>query len=137
MSRIDMSRDECMAVLARTALGRVVLFDGALPEVLPVIYRVAGESVVVGVETSSPLAQQPEGTVVAFQADSFDVEHESGWHVRAIGVIEAPVQAGEMAVAGIVLPRPWPVGGQAAELVLRIDFDVLSGHVIELSEPTP
>jgi len=134
-SRREMTRRECVALLATGSVGRVVYLDGAIPEVVPVSYQVADESVVFGVEMSSPLAQQPEGTVVTFQADSFNTDYESGWHVRAIGVVGSILQPEEMAVAGSILPPQWPVGGHAVEVVIEIRFTLVGGHVVETCEP--
>jgi Pyridoxamine 5'-phosphate oxidase len=136
-SRHEMTPGECVAYLARGAVGRIIYIDGALPEVVPVSYRVAGNSVVFGVETSSPLARQLPGSVVTFQADSFDPEHESGWHVRAVGVIGTFLLPEEMAVAGTILPPPWPVGARAVDLVVQVRLTAVSGHVVEISEAAP
>ena len=58
----------------RPRWGVVVFVRGALPEVIPVCYLVAGETVVFGVHSTSPVAQEVEGSIVTFQVDSFDSE---------------------------------------------------------------
>jgi len=58
--------------LAQAKVSRVALVRGALPEIIPVSYRVAGETV---------FAKELDGTVVAFQVDSLDANREYGWHV--------------------------------------------------------
>ncbi len=73
-----MARGECVELLAHEAVGRVVFVHGALPEVVPVAQCLSGESVVFGVYAASPLAGRIEGTVVTFQANSFEPKRESG-----------------------------------------------------------
>jgi hypothetical protein len=111
-------------------VGRVVFVRGSLPEVLPVCYVVAGETVVFGVDSASPVAQQVEGSIVAFQVDSFDSERECGWHVRAVGTFRPAFAPDELAVAGVVVPRPWAIG-EDVERVLQVDLEVVGGYVIE------
>ena len=130
MGRREISREECLRFIAQAEVGRVALTVGALPEIIPVNFRVVDGTVVFGVHSESVLAQEAEGTVVAFQADSFDPESERGWHVRAIGTFRMPVRPDELAAAGDVVPEPW-ARGEEAELVMQIELVVLSGYVLE------
>jgi hypothetical protein len=130
MSRREISRGECIDLLAQAKIGRVVFMRGAVPEVIPVCYAVAGESVVFGVHSTTPVAQELEGTVVAFQVDSFDSKRECGWHVRAIGTFGPEVTPDELAVTGAAVPPPWTIG-DALERVLQIDLEVVNGYAIE------
>jgi len=122
--------------LAQAKVGRVVFVRGALPEILPVCYQVAGETVVFGVNSTSPVAREIEGSVVAFQVDSFDSERECGWHVRAVGTFRPALTPDELAVAGVVVPRPWAIG-EALERVLQVDLEVVGGYVIEARADGP
>ena len=129
MGRREITRSECLDLLARAKVGRVIFVRGALPEVVPVCHLVAGENVVFGVHSKSPVAQL-EGSVVAFQVDSFDSERECGWHVRAIGTFQPVLSADELAVTGVVVPQPWACG-EILERVLQVDLEVVNGYVIE------
>jgi len=111
-------------------VGRVVFVRGALPEVVPVCYLVAGETVVFGVHSTSAVAQEAEGSIVTFQVDSFDSERECGWQVRAVGTFRPALTPEELAVAGVVVPRPWAIG-EALERVLQVELEVVGGYVIE------
>jgi uncharacterized protein len=133
MRRREISRAECLDLLAQADLGRVAFVNGALPEVIPVCYTVAGDTVVFGVHSASPLARQMEGSVVAFQADSFDAQRKCGWQVRAIGSYRSAVSPDELAVAGAVVPQPWTIG-EVLELVVQLDLEVVGGWVIEASD---
>jgi hypothetical protein len=136
MGRREISRDECLDLLARAKVGRVAFVRGAVPEVVPVCYVVAGETVVFGVHSSSPVAHEFEGSVVAFQVDSFDSEHECGWHVRAVGTLGPAVAPDELAVAGAVVPPPW-ANGEALERIVQIDLELVSGYAIDDTEEAP
>ena len=121
--------------MARATVGRVALVVGSLPEIVPVNFTVAGETVVFGVQSQSVLASRSEGTVVAFQVDSFDPARESGWHVHAIGTLYEVLSAEELAVAGGTVPASW-ARGEEAERVVQIELAVVSGYVVEESPPT-
>lgn len=116
--------------MARATVGRVALVVGALPEIVPVNFRVAGETVVFGVHSESVLAAGHEGMVVAFQVDSFDPARESGWHVHAVGTLCEVLSADELAVAGGSVPASW-ARGEEAERVVQIELAVVSGYVLE------
>ena len=136
MGRREISRDECLNLLAQAKVGRVVFIRGAVPEVVPVCYVVAGESVVFGVHAASPVAQEFEGSVVAFQVDAFDSDHQCGWHVRAVGTFGPAIAPDELAVAGATVPTPWTIG-EDLERILQIDLEVVGGYVIEATTETP
>lgn len=120
--------------MAQAEVGRVALTVGALPEIVPVNFRVVDGTVVFGVHSESVLAREAEGTVVAFQVDSFDPEREGGWHVRAIGTFRLPVSPEELAAAGSLVPQPW-ARGEEADVVMQIELVVLSGYVLEAAAP--
>jgi hypothetical protein len=95
---------------------------------------VAGESVVFGIHATAPFASEmDEGSVVAFQVDSFDPERHCGWQVRAVGSLGPAVTPDELAVAGAVVPEPWTIGA-ALERVLQLELEVIGGWVVEASE---
>jgi uncharacterized protein len=129
MGRREIGRGECFALLARAKVGRVVLVRGALPEVVPVSYVVAGETVVFGVHSAARIAQEMEGSVVAFQVDAFDPERRCGWHVWAVGSFRPALTSEELAVAGATVPQPWTIGGEL-ERVLQIELEVVNGYVV-------
>ncbi len=136
MRRREITQAECLDLLAQAKVGRVVVVRDALPEIIPVSYRVAGETVVFGVHSESVFAEELEGTVVAFQVDSFDANRECGWHVRAIGVFRPALTPDELAVAGAAVPEPWTLG-EPLDRVLQIELQFLNGYVIDAVEITP
>ena len=111
MPRREITKTECLDLMAQSTVGRVALNVGALLEIVPVNFSVVGQTVVFGVHSGSVLASESEGAVVAFQVDSFDSERECGWHVHAIGTVGEALRVEELAVAGAVVPKPWAAGG--------------------------
>ena len=133
MTRREITKTECLDLMAQSAVGRVALNVGALLEIIPVNFRVLGHTVVFGVHSGSVLARESEGAVVAFQVDSFDTERECGWHVHAIGTVSEAMSVEDLAVAGALVPKPW-ARGEDAERVVRIELAVVSGYVVEAQD---
>ncbi|HET7489932.1 MAG TPA: pyridoxamine 5'-phosphate oxidase family protein [Acidimicrobiales bacterium] len=94
-----LDRAECLRLLAGTEVGRVGTTAGALPVVLPVWYRLVGDEIVFRTRAGTLLDMGARGTVVAFEADHFDLEVSCGWSVvvtgiaRRLGVDELPAAA--------------------------------------------
>lgn len=81
-----LDRQECLRLLGKVPVGRVVYTRQALPAVLPVNFSLdADSSVLVRTSARSDLAHAVDGVVVAFEADEFDAETRSGWSVVVTG----------------------------------------------------
>ena len=75
----ELSRDECLALMAGAAVGRMVFTASALPAVVPVTFALDGGAAVCQTSSSSRLAQAADGGVLALQTDEVDVMTRSGW----------------------------------------------------------
>jgi len=82
-----LERDECVALLATTAVGRLGLLVDGRPEILPVNYAVDGDVVVFRTGIGTVL-NQAALSVVAFEADRIDESGQSGWSVLVQGVAQ-------------------------------------------------
>ena len=51
----------------------------------------------------------------------------------AVGTFQPTLTPDELAVTGVVVPRPWAVG-ETLERVLQVDLEVVGGYVIEATE---
>jgi nitroimidazol reductase NimA-like FMN-containing flavoprotein (pyridoxamine 5'-phosphate oxidase superfamily) len=82
-----LSTDECIRLLSKVPVGRIVYTDRALPAVQPVNFVVDGWSVAIRTAPRSRLATAAAaGTVVAFEVDEFtDEPDRTGWSVVAVG----------------------------------------------------
>jgi uncharacterized protein len=80
----ELSRSECLALLATATVGRVGLLVADLPEILPVNYALDGDTVLFRTAEASVL-NQASLTVVAFEVDQIDPTAQTGWSVLVQG----------------------------------------------------
>lgn len=123
----ELDRQECLCLLARAPVGRIVHTRQALPAVVPVNFRLDADSaVVVCTSAQSELARSVDGTVVAFEADEVDADAHSGWSVVAVGraaVVTDPAEHARLTRTG---PRSWVPSPE--EVFLRIEPELLTGR---------
>jgi nitroimidazol reductase NimA-like FMN-containing flavoprotein (pyridoxamine 5'-phosphate oxidase superfamily) len=82
----ELDRQECVRLLAKVPVGRVVYTRQALPAVLPVNFCLdTDSSVLLRTSSDSDLVRAIDGAVVAFEADAFDAETRSDWSVVVTG----------------------------------------------------
>ena len=119
---LELDRQQCLELLASTVLGRVALSDRALPVVLPVMYRLAPDSV--EFEASGRLlpAAANEGQVVCFEADAAGTEQAPGWSVLVIGRLHV-VSTGPSSPVAL-----WPAGDGG--ITVRLPTTIISGRVL-------
>jgi len=124
-------RDQCMALLAASSVGRVVAASAAAPPLIrPVVYAFdeATQTIVFRSAEGSKLASLLGADRVAFEIDGLDPVDRLGWSVIVIGPVEEITGAAERARADRIGPQPW-VTGRLAHL-LRIRPTVVSGRRI-------
>jgi len=102
-----LGRDECLALLRGTDLGRVAVSMGALPAVFPVNYCMLGEDVLFRTGTGSKLRAAVAKAVVAFQVDEVDRARHAGWSVLVTGAAGELSDPREIAAADGVGLRTW------------------------------
>jgi nitroimidazol reductase NimA-like FMN-containing flavoprotein (pyridoxamine 5'-phosphate oxidase superfamily) len=125
----ELERQECLRLLARVPLGRIVYTDGALPAVLPVNFSLDHDfSVVLRTSSASRMARAVDGAVVAFEADQFDEVAHSGWSVIVTGqatLVKDPEEHERLRREG---PRSWaPV---TDGVYIRIAPELVAGRVL-------
>jgi len=116
--RLDL--DECRGLLGREHLGRIALSVAALPAVVPVLYRLAGDRVVIAVEPDVLYAALYDN-VVAFEVDHVDPDTNEGWTVLVVG----RSRPCELSLPGFDLPGATAFA--AHDRLIGIDIDRLSG----------
>jgi nitroimidazol reductase NimA-like FMN-containing flavoprotein (pyridoxamine 5'-phosphate oxidase superfamily) len=130
----SIDRQECLRLMAKVPVGRVVYTRQALPAVLPVNFVLdADGSVLLRTSAESDLVRAVDGVVVAFEADDFDAESRSGWSVvitgRATAITDPPEHA-HLLRSG---PRSWmPIH---EDVFIRIEGAMVTGR--ELAAPGP
>ncbi|MFG2680004.1 pyridoxamine 5'-phosphate oxidase family protein [Streptomyces sp. NPDC048392] len=123
----ELDRQECMRLLAKVPVGRIVYTRQALPAVLPVNFRLDRDgAVLLRTSALSQLVSAVDGAVVAFEADAVDAAAHSGWSVVVTGsatVITDPAEHARLLRSG---PRSWAPARQ--EVFVRIDPELVTGR---------
>ncbi len=125
----ELTRADCVGLLASSTVGRVGVSMGALPAVLPVNFVVDDGEIVFRTVPGTELDLATACTVVAFEADDYDPETATGWSVLVRGVARAVVDEGELARLRALPLRCWGADGEASRFV-RIAMDLVSGGQI-------
>lgn len=102
--------EECLRLLRSVPFGRVVFTEDALPAVHPVNHAVVGSDVIIRTESGQKLDSARRGDVLAFQADSIDLEARSGWSVLVIGRASVVTDIDELVRMIDPSRRPWARG---------------------------
>ena len=82
---VELSRTECLRLLATGVIGRVICTDAALPTAQPVNYMLDDEEIIFRTANGSKLAAATRNAVIAFQLDQFDTATRTGWSVLGVG----------------------------------------------------
>ncbi|MGJ5830674.1 pyridoxamine 5'-phosphate oxidase family protein [Streptomyces ossamyceticus] len=122
-----LDRQECLRLLAKVPVGRVVYTRRALPAVLPVNFALdSDDAVLLCTSAGSDLVRAIDGVVVAFEGDEFDPATRSGWSVVVTGradVVTDPAEHERLSRSG---PASWmPVRN---EVFVRIAPEMVTGR---------
>ena len=123
-----LDRDECLALLATTDLGRLVYTSQALPAVQPVRFVLRGDSVFCRVPAGSAVFAGVFDSVVAFTADAFAPGLAGGWFVTVVGRASY-VRDEDLAVEAS--PRWWVP--TTSDRTIRIPIESISGRRIPVT----
>jgi len=93
----ELSRAECLRLLATAEIGRISYTRQALPVVEPVNFALHDGAIVIRTDAGGKLAAATRRAVVAFEADDLDPVLRSGWSVTVIGRCEEVTEAGDVA----------------------------------------
>jgi len=123
----ELERHECLRLLGRAPVGRIVHTRQALPAVLPVNFTLDhDDAVLLRASADSELVRAIDGSVVAFEADEVDAVAHSGWSVVVTGpatVVTDPTEHERMVRTG---PRSWVPSSQ--EVFVRIEPELVTGR---------
>jgi nitroimidazol reductase NimA-like FMN-containing flavoprotein (pyridoxamine 5'-phosphate oxidase superfamily) len=122
-----LDRQECLRLLTKVPIGRVVYTRQALPAVLPINFSLDTDaSVLLRTSPDSDLVRAIDGVVVAFEADEFDATTRSGWSVVVTGratVVTDPAEQERLSQAG---PVSWMPLRDA--VFVRIESEMVTGR---------
>ncbi len=122
----QLSRDECLQLLASVSLGRIVYTRRALPAVEVVNFALDHGDIVIRTDRGGKLAAATQHAVVAFEADCLDAAQQAGWSVTAIGQsqeVTDPAEIGRLQDIGL---SSWAPGTR--EHFIRISPEILNGR---------
>lgn len=134
---VELTVDECLALLSDEVVGRVALSTPAGVRIVPVNYTVYGDAIVFRTEPASALGAYGWDGDVAFEVDRLDYERNQGWSVVALGrvmLIEDPDDLRRIREGWN--PRPW-AGGQRSQYVKLIWHDLTGRRIGEERAGTP
>ena len=122
-----LDRQECLRLLTKVPVGRVVYTRQALPAVLPINFSLDTDySVLLRTSRDSDLVRAIDGVVVAFEADEFDAATQSGWSVVVTGratVVTDPAEHQRLSESG---PVSWMPLDNA--VFVRIESEMVTGR---------
>ena len=121
-----LSPDECMLLMGSVAVGRIVFSRQALPAVELVNFALVDGDIVIRTSAEGKLAAATRGAVVAFEADTVELDGHAGWSVAIVGQARAVSDAEEIGRLERVALTSW-VPGQRGHFI-RISPTIVNGR---------
>jgi len=122
----QLTKAECLLLLACVGVGRVVYTRRAMPAVELVSFALDESDIVISTDPDGALAAATHHTVVAFEADQVDMATWLGWSVTAVGRSRHVTEAHDVARLRDTGLRSLEPGGQ--EHFIRVTPDILRGR---------
>ena len=122
----QLSRDECLRLMASVPVGRIIYTRQALPAVDLVNFTLDRGDIIIRTDRSGTLAAATRGAVVAFEADSLDPAGQAGWSVTVIGQSHEVTDADEISRLEQMGLSSWAPGEH--EHFIRISPGILTGR---------
>jgi len=106
----QLSRGDCLRLMASVPVGRMVYTRRALPAVDLVNFVMDDGDVVIRTDSGGKLAAAAHNAVVAFEADSIDIPGHAGWSVTVVGYAEPVTGAAQVRRLQETASAPWAPG---------------------------
>jgi nitroimidazol reductase NimA-like FMN-containing flavoprotein (pyridoxamine 5'-phosphate oxidase superfamily) len=103
-------RGQCLRLLRRTRVGRVVVNVAGIPAAFPVNFALLDDEIVFRTGPGTKLAAALQGAVVGFEVDRIDPVFESGWSVLIQGPAAVIADDEELLRARRLHLRTWAPG---------------------------
>jgi nitroimidazol reductase NimA-like FMN-containing flavoprotein (pyridoxamine 5'-phosphate oxidase superfamily) len=122
----ELTRDECVARLRTSCVGRVAVTHRALPAIVPVNY-VVDHGILFRTSSGGMLDRACRGQVVAFEVDALADDGRSGWSVLVVGVADGVDGSDELRAvhSGLVSAR-----GPETDRFVRVSMSEVTGREI-------
>lgn len=128
----QLSRGECLQLMASVPVGRVIYTRRALPAVELVNFALYHGDIIIRTDRSGKLAAAARGAVLAFEADCLDAAQNSGWSVTVVGPSHEVTDPDEIARLRTIGLCTWAPG--AREHFIRISTAMLNGRYLSRGE---
>ena len=122
----QLTRDECLQLMASAPVGRIIYTRQALPAVELVNFAIDNGDIIIRTDHSGKLAAAIREAVVAFEADSLDTDRHVGWSVTAIGQSQEVTDPDETDWLDQIGLRSWAPGDR--HHFIRIRPGILNGR---------
>ena len=125
---VELSAEECLALLGSVPVGRVVFTQRALPAIRPVNHLLDQGAIVIRTHLGGGLSSAvgaTRGLVVAYEADEIDPRRRCGWSVVVTGTARMVTDSRQLARYEELL-LPW--ARMAMDCVIRIEPQLVSGY---------
>ena len=119
-------RGQCLRLLRRARVGRVVVNVDGAPAAFPVNFALLDDDIVFRSGPGTKLSSALDGVVVGFQVDRIDPFFESGWSVLIQGPSAVLTDDDDLARARRLHLRTWAPGQRVH--YIRIRSDAVSGR---------
>jgi nitroimidazol reductase NimA-like FMN-containing flavoprotein (pyridoxamine 5'-phosphate oxidase superfamily) len=123
-----LGREKCEELLAAHSFGRVAVWSGPHPAVLPVLYGMLDGDVVFRTAPGEKLIAAVLGHEVVFEIDAAEPARHTGWSVNVVGPAEEIVDAPLRARAAALALEPW--AGDYRDDYVRIRAEHVTGRRI-------
>ncbi len=130
---VELTVEECLALLRRKPVGRVAMTTAAGLRILPVSYSLVDDKIVFRTLPYGEIANNVVDAEVAFEVDELDEDLRRGWSVMAAGRchrIEDPDEV--QRIRATADPEPWAAG--LRHLYFRVDWTTLTGRQVGIAE---
>jgi hypothetical protein len=130
---VELTVEECLALLRRKPVGRIAMATPAGLRILPVNYSVVEDRIVFRTLPYGEIANNVVDAEVAFEADDLDESLARGWSVMAAGRCRRVENPDEVRVIRETAnPEPWASGQR--NLYFRVEWTTLTGRQVGLPE---
>jgi nitroimidazol reductase NimA-like FMN-containing flavoprotein (pyridoxamine 5'-phosphate oxidase superfamily) len=122
----QLSKDECLQLMASVSVGRIIYTRRALPAVELVNFAFDHGDIIIRTEGGGKLAAATQHSVVAFEVDRLDAAQQTGWSVTAIGQSQEVTDSGDIARLKAIGLSSWAAG--VRDHFIRISPEILNGR---------
>lgn len=129
---VELDRGDCLRLLSKGVVGRVIFTRYALPTAHPVNYLLDNEEIVFQTGEGGALALATRNAVIGFEVDDIDYRNRTGWSVVGVGRAYEVTDPDRLADLTNRMPEPWAPGRTAH--VIALPLQQLTGRYLRVAE---